>query len=253
MESETLRKAAIVVASLERPAADALLESLPAEQAGRIRHIIVTLPDVSISEEMAALQDFLAESFPDAGELGGEPLGAKEPEVDGGAGLSAPHAAATPEQPAWAVLDDETLAGYLQHERETTVAVILNQLPHVRAGHLLNLLSAPKQPRILRAMTQVTPVDSSILDEINRELTSWCKQSPGSPRNEADTIRHVRVVLDGVEGPSRAQILAELASSDTVLAKRLGWQANSTTPEDDGPRASARPAAVDSQDSATLG
>ena len=57
-EDRALRRAAILVASLDTSTADALLAQMPGEQADLVRRTIVELGDVDPAEERAVIDEF---------------------------------------------------------------------------------------------------------------------------------------------------------------------------------------------------
>jgi hypothetical protein len=59
MTNPALRKAAILVASLDTPAADALLDGMDPEQAARVRRAVLELDDVDPAEQQRIMSDFL--------------------------------------------------------------------------------------------------------------------------------------------------------------------------------------------------
>ncbi len=56
--SDTIRKAAILIASLDRDAADALLNQMSDEQARRLRRALVELGDIDTDEQADVIEEF---------------------------------------------------------------------------------------------------------------------------------------------------------------------------------------------------
>src|SRR5580704_1272238 len=79
-QHQTVRKAAILIASLDRKTADALLAQMPAEQADAVRAAIESLGNVSPREQQATIEEFfrigplVPEKSPPGIELDGESI-----------------------------------------------------------------------------------------------------------------------------------------------------------------------------------
>ena len=58
-EMDVIRKAAVLVASLERDAADVLLDQLEPAQAESIRHAVMSMPEIDGREEAETIREFL--------------------------------------------------------------------------------------------------------------------------------------------------------------------------------------------------
>jgi flagellar motor switch protein FliG len=56
--SPAIRKAAVLVSTLDERAADALLDQVPAETAARVRRALMELGDVPAEEQQAVLAEF---------------------------------------------------------------------------------------------------------------------------------------------------------------------------------------------------
>src|SRR4051794_6049029 len=55
----SLRKAAILIASLETRSADQLLDQMGEQQAAKVRHAIMELPDIDPAEQEAVIHEFV--------------------------------------------------------------------------------------------------------------------------------------------------------------------------------------------------
>ena len=58
----SIRKAALLIASLDRDTADNLIERMPAEQAAMVRAVLADLEHIDATEQDAAIDDFLENS-----------------------------------------------------------------------------------------------------------------------------------------------------------------------------------------------
>ena len=145
LDNAGVRKAAILVASLERSAADALLDQLEPQQADLVRQAVMALDEIETEERQRVLDEFcrigpmLPEESPAGIELDGPAAhylgqtGMSAPLIQEQTGMSAP-------PPPFEFLSDaehERLAHLLRGERPPTIALVLSHLPPRRAGEVL--------------------------------------------------------------------------------------------------------------------
>src|SRR5271166_5483212 len=64
LNNDGLRKAAILVASLDTAAADAVLDQLAPEQARQVREIVVELEDIDQTERRRVIDEFFRRESP---------------------------------------------------------------------------------------------------------------------------------------------------------------------------------------------
>jgi len=230
----SLRKAAILIASLDDRTADRLLDMMGEEQASVVRRAAAELDDIDPAEQREVLAEFRRFN----------PLPATT--VDSGleldAGLAAKLAQDTYEQP-WAstaqaapataapvpsgpfqFLHDAApavLAEYLQQEHPQTVAVVVSHLPPAQAAEVLGQLNATLQADVVRRVIDQEEADPTVVQEIEdglkRRIQDHLRQSK---RREAG-LNAVRNILLAA-GHGQRVILANVAEHDEQLAGKLG-------------------------------
>ncbi len=220
---QALRKAAILIASLDRETADGLLDQMSADQARAVRESIDSLADVAQAEQQAVIEEFfrigplVPEKLPPGIELDSQmarhlnlrpdSLG---PAASGG-GRSRydlpPQAATTPFQ-FLEETSSSALARYLQRERPQTIAVVISHLTSDRGAEVLALLPAELQGEVTLRLAHLDKTPPEILDEIERGMQNWILQQARSTRagrRVGDAAGHSGRVRRAVEELDPAQ------------------------------------------------
>src|SRR6185295_1621485 len=179
------RKAAILLASLDRHEAEALLAQMPAEQADAVREAIGNLGEIDPEEQHEVLEEFfrIGPLVPDREPSG---LALDDPTV---AQLSISAAPADSAQrhsssfnvreeavPTFRLLEDapiKTLAGLLEREQPQTIAVVLSHLAPGRAAELLAGLPSLLQAEVARRLVDLEETNADVLREVERGLEAW--------------------------------------------------------------------------------
>lgn len=228
-----LRKAAILVASLDTPAADALLDQLTAEQAQRVRDLVMELDPIDPAEQRQVIDEFFrvgplmpVNSLPGI-ELDGE-LARRL--VDRSRGLPGEgRLAGTPSGGAQGrpfqflqETEAEKLARVLAGERPQTIALVLSHLSPGRAGAVLARLPPALQVEVIHRLVDLEETDPQILREVEEALQSRLSEPVELQRRRVAGLHAVAGILQASDGRVSTQILDNLAVHDRSLAERLG-------------------------------
>jgi flagellar motor switch protein FliG len=226
-EDHGIRKAAILVAALDTPAADAMLDQLAPEQAQRVRQAIVDLEQIDPGEQQKVIEEFfragpgLPRRYPAGVELD-DSLARK---------LAMPRPA--PERPSpppqsgtrpfrfLHETEGEKLARVLSGERPQTVALVLSHLPPEQAGAVLVRLQPTQQADIVRRLVDLEETDPEILGEVERALQSRLSQQVQMQRRRVAGLKAVSGILEASGEQVAGRILDSLAAHDQPLAERL--------------------------------
>lgn len=226
-----LRKAAILVASLEPKAADALLDQMPAQRAAAIRAAALQLDDVSEQEERRVVEDFLRAKGghdPDDGvelapslarRLAAEKSPLPSPtsspasndsfRLAGGVRFTA----LTRATPA-------AVAAVLLKERPQTAALVLSHLAPERAADILALFPEAFQTEVLARVARLAEPDPEFVNEIEKHLEQELKSS-----FVVDTNPHglpvAAAILQNASPIVRRSMMERLAARDQDLAHSL--------------------------------
>ena len=136
-----IRKAAILVACLDRSAADVVLEQLGPDQAQRVRQAVVVLGDIPDNEQLRVVDEFfrLGPQSPPQQSYGVELGGRLAREISlkrssPTAGKPASNGLHSPPFMRLREAEDEKLARLLAGERPQTIALVLSHLSARQAG-----------------------------------------------------------------------------------------------------------------------
>jgi flagellar motor switch protein FliG len=145
---EPLRKAAVLLAALDRPAADALLAQMSPAEAERVRQAVIELGPFETAEQDAVLAEFV-ELAPAPNRTGGVEWvdSTSLPEI-------APDAPAASPFAFLRAADADVLVPLLKHEHPQTLALVLAHLPPDRAAPVLTALPAAAQQEVLRRLAE---------------------------------------------------------------------------------------------------
>ncbi len=236
-----IRKAAILVASLDRAAAEAMLEQLGPEQARRVRQTMVDLGPIDSREQRKVIEEFFR--------TGPRPFGGTRPyptderpeeyppgvELDGRLArkLNVPMAPVTPgqSQPSLAAdarpfrflheAEGEKLARVLAGERPQTIALVLSHLPPEQAGGVLAWLQPALQVDVIHRLVDLEETDPEILREVERGLESRLSQQVHMQRRRVAGLKALSGILEASDDQVAEQILGNLGACDQSLAQRL--------------------------------
>jgi flagellar motor switch protein FliG len=229
--SPSIRKAAILVSTLDDRAADALLDQMGDEMAARVRSALVELDDIPTAEQQAVLTEFFA---------GGKPARSPIAADDGGVQLDLSLAGrveqAAPAEPifarnqrSFAFLNEvppcET-ARVLARESALTIAVVIARLEPALAAELLELLPPGLATDALERMAWLEEPAEEVLADIERQLRLDLAPLQ-SPSRGPDSLAGMQALLGAMGADARDRVLAGLLQRNGRLARQLGY-VNST-------------------------
>lgn len=227
-----IRKAAILVAGLDRANADAVIEALGPEPARRVRQAMIDLGEIDPQEQRRVIDEFfrvgpmVPEKDPPGIELD-DPLARK---------LSMPQTPFTGDEPLCSPPADEPpfrflretegdkLARVLAGERPQTIALVLSYLPPERAGSVLARMQPALQLDVIHRLVDLEETDPGILRDVERALESRLAQQVRIGRRRVAGIKAISGILEACDSQVGMQILDNLAAHDQPLAARLGPQ-----------------------------
>jgi flagellar motor switch protein FliG len=224
-----LRKAAILVASLDTATADRLLDQLTPEQAQQVRRLAVDLGDVDRKEQQRVIDEFFR--------IGPLLPGQCPPGIELDDGLARRLALAPAEdiyhEPAAASAksnepfrflreaESEKLSRLLGGERPQTIALVLSHLPPQQAGSVLARLQPALQAEVVRRLVDLEETAPEILREVEEALESRFAEQVQMQRRRVAGLAAVTGILQAADGRTGMQILDNLSNHDHSLAERL--------------------------------
>jgi len=224
-----LRKAAVLVASLDEENAEAILRQMSPGQAHALREAVANLGEIDPSEQNEVIHEFfrIGPLLPDK-----QPAGI---ELDGQlpkylADSPAPAEASRSEKPRAAhgspfrFLNEasaQSLGPFLEREHPQTIAVVISHLPSERAAELLAGLSAELQIEVARRLVDLDETDPEVLREVEQGLESWLSDQARSNQRRAAGITALNNILGAASPWAKQSILANLSLHDRHLVSRI--------------------------------
>jgi flagellar motor switch protein FliG len=228
----SLRKAAVLIASLDERTADAMLESMSADEAAKVRSALVTLGDIPADEQRRVLVEFFRrQGSPALATLSSDDVALElSSAVDAPATELKLYSPPRPEElpdsePALAFLTRgpvAALAGVLRGEHPQTAAVVIAQLPPERAALVLEGLPASLATDALERMAWLGDIAAEVVTDLARELREQLAPHLRAAAADASSLAHVSAVLAAMGGRQRQRALEQLAERNTTLGERLG-------------------------------
>lgn len=223
----SLRKAAILISSLEERAADALLEQMGPEQAAKVRCAMMELETIEPDEERQILAEFLHRGgAPDDVQLelstAAEALAAEPPAVDARA---QPAASAVCDESPFAFLhqmDAAVIAREVSREHPQTVAAVLANLPPDQAAGVLEALPTTLATDSLERMATIDDLAPEVIADLANELKSRLLPHLVAAAASAGSLERLSSVLGAMDYRRRQRIVLQLAGRNAALASRLG-------------------------------
>ncbi|HEX4148314.1 MAG TPA: FliG C-terminal domain-containing protein [Pirellulales bacterium] len=226
-----IRKAAVLIASLDRATAETLLERMPALQAQLIRRAAAELGEVDPAEQASVMRALAA------GEGAG---GASEKPSSGKLSLSAKHALADelelstygPASPHAEPLQGphfrllraasgDKLRPLLEGEHPQTIALVVSHLPAEQAAEMLASLAGSLQAEVVRRLVNLQQANPEVLLEVERGLESRILEQAIDERRQTAGMASVAGILAAAAPRMKREILANLSQHDRELAARL--------------------------------
>lgn len=242
--ASAIRKAAILVSTLDTQSADRLLDQMGEQLAAQVRSAVVSLGDVPPEIQQAVVEEFLRAQGRGNSET--KETAAPSPAVElvlstrDTYSMSEPRpqpkpAAAkeepAPRRPAFEFLANtsvETLAAYLQREHIQTIAVVLDQLTPERAAAVLTRFSAGLQSQVVRRLASLDETDPDTLHAIASALESSIGPITATHHRKGSRVQSVRAVVERLDDSQRARLLDRMVENDYDLACSLGARPSET-------------------------
>lgn len=210
-----LRKAAVLVASLDPEHAAALLAQMTSSQAQSVRRAVERLGEVDLDEQSEVIDEFFR-----IGPL----MPAKQPsgiELDDR--LPA-HLARSPAEfsqssvPAGrdtplSFLDEaspQALAGFLEREHPQTIAVVVSHLGAERAVEVLAHLRPELQVEVARRLSDLDQTEPEIIHEVERGLQTWLSRQMNAQKRGAVGSAALGKILEAAGPRMKQHILSHL-------------------------------------------
>ncbi|HUY31688.1 MAG TPA: FliG C-terminal domain-containing protein [Pirellulales bacterium] len=233
MTPDNFRKAAILVATLDASTADTVLDSVPEEQAARVRRMIVGLGELDAAEQDAVIDEFFRAaprgSLDQTDDAEPDALRDDERHSDAprdGVEFIVSSPATGDDAPArpFGFLDQargDKLSPLLAGERPQTIALVISHLPPDRAADVLGALDCALQVDVLRRLVDLDEADPNVLRDVERGLESRILEQIRHESRLATRMNAAAGIVQAAAPRQRRELLANLARHDWRLADRL--------------------------------
>jgi flagellar motor switch protein FliG len=225
--SPAIRKAAVLIDSLDEPAADALLDQMPPDVARRVRSAVMELGEVHEPERQAVLTEFLrgqpspAAAATDSGVELAPSLTQRLEQPPGESSLPA----AADAQPLDFLRDisPREIARVLACENAQIIAVVVGRLAADLAAGVLEHLHADLATDVLERLAWLDEPAAEVLAEIANHLREELARSIGPRRHTSPSLAGLHAVLGAMDFATRDRVLTGLGRRNGALARRLGY------------------------------
>ena len=247
MHKKNLRKAAVLVATLDRDTAAKILRQLRPSQAAQVRLAADQLTDISPAERRQVLNEFLqsggtqAATAPitrpaDTGvELDPSLARKLSPAVaaeDPARFVEPPNSSAPGEDLNLHDADGTALAPLLAGEHPQTIALVLSRLSANTAADVLTRLHPPLQATVARRLLDLDEADPEILHEVEHELSETLRTRLQTAQRRQVGAETLCKILQAATEHDRDQLLRNLRQHEL--------------PRDDNPSQQSQPTAASS-------
>ncbi len=222
-----LRKAAMLVASLDERNAQALLAQMTPAQSQAVKRAIETLGPIDAGEQHDVIEEFFR-----VGPLvpGKQPSGIElDDRLPKRLSISRPDhtepfAGSDVERRRFRFLLEappHCLTPFLEREHPQTVAVVVSHLPAERAAEVLAGLSGELQIEVARRLIDLDEADPEILRDVELGLENWLGQQVRDEQRRTAGLAALKNILGAATPETKHHILANLGRQDRQLANQL--------------------------------
>jgi len=224
-----LRKAAILIASLDRDSAAGMLAQMPDDQARLIHQTIEELGPIDSIEQSEVIEEFfrisplMPEKMPPGIELAGSlarRLAMSEPDDAAEDPQVSP---AKPDGRPFEQLqhtDCASLAELLEREQPQIAAIVISHLPSHRAAQLLAELPSKMQAEVARRLVDLDETDPEVLREIESAIDQWLQRHNVRTQRRGAGVAALRSILASADSRTQQNLLTNLSVRERRLVKQ---------------------------------
>ncbi|MDP7016078.1 MAG: FliG C-terminal domain-containing protein [Pirellulaceae bacterium] len=226
MNPQALRKAAILVNSLDTAGADALLEQMGDEVAAQVRNAVMNLDDVSEDEQQDVIAEFVRRQRGGSAEVEtADDNVAVEIEDSLATRLrepiqESPTGSPAPPRRHFDFLETANLpalSAHLQREHPQIIAVVLAHMPPSHAANVITRFGQSLRVEVIQRMAEMGETNPELVHEIECEL-AVVVSGRISNRDRSAGVVAVNAILQAVGDNDRSQLLAGLTDRAPEVA-----------------------------------
>ncbi len=220
---ESLKKAALLIHSLDAHSADTLLDQMSESDAQRVRNAIMDLGEVDDAEQDQIIADFL-----------GRQQSPQRAASDDGVELMFSHAAHQAKATTPPILPNssvkpfaflehagpELMAKHLLREHPQTIAVVIAHLSPERAAAIVLQFPSSIQTDVLLRVGDIADMDHETVQEVERGLEAALAHELQTVRKSGAGLATLQAILSAA-GADRSALVQGVAAKDRRLAAQL--------------------------------
>jgi flagellar motor switch protein FliG len=217
--NERIRRAAILVASIDEALAEQMLDSLPASEATKILAEVDRLGEIDPDEQRDVLDEFRR-----AGRRDNEPANAVEFTYSAPQPVAfeqtavAVSTAATPADDAAAAAEAALIAELLSAEHPQTIAVALSRMAHDQGAAVFAVLAPALQGEVLERLANLQITDESAVTDLETELHQRIELQRQRRTRAAAGAEMARRIVAKTAPTQRDSLLARISPRDPQLS-----------------------------------
>jgi flagellar motor switch protein FliG len=227
-ELDGVTKAAVLLVTLSREAAEALLRQMPRRVVEDVTHALAQLGPVPNGLAEEVMTEFFSEKLvAQRGREGGVEVatellkGALEPrDAEDVIQRIESRVRKTP----FAFLQrasSENLLTFIQDEHPQTIALIVSHLPHPQASEILKALPPQSQIEVVRRMAHMEQTDPDVIREVESSLASRLSSMLTPALERVGGLQTVAEVLNLCDRGTEKTVLEGLESDDPELVEQI--------------------------------
>ena len=219
--NDGLRKAAILVDSLDGETADLLLQRLEPEQVERVRQMVADLGPIDAGSRRRIVDEFFRIG---ARSAYGHDIGTRiegDPASKLAAGSGSRVSSGTHPFGFMAEAESEELATLLASERPQTIALVVSHLPPDQAGAVLVHFSPALQTEVVHRLVDLEETDPEVLAEVEETLSARFSKQISMHRRRVAGLPAVAGILSESDTRVGAEILENLSAHNSPVARKL--------------------------------
>ena len=225
--NDGLRKAAILMASLDGETAELLLQRLEPGQVEQVRQMVADLGPVDPRTRRRIVDEFFRMGIGSGrgqdtrtrieGDPASKPAAADEQSASPGSRVTS----GTRPFGFMAEAESEKLAVLLASERPQTIALIVSHLPPDQAGDVLVHFPPALQTEVVHRLVDLEETDPEVLAEVEQALSSRFFEQIHMHRRRVAGLPAVAGILSASGSRVGAEILENLAVHNSPVARKL--------------------------------
>ncbi len=225
---DSLRKAAILIDSLDTQTAEQLLGQMTSEEAALVRAAMSQLGAIGTDERDGIINEFM--------HTGVSSVTSPSDDVQMDQSLAEKIASfqdpcpsidrPAEESSRFVFLNDaptDAVAEFLSQEHPQTVSIVLAHLSAQRSADVLRRFSAERQTEVLGRLARLDETDPSVVGEVERELEKLVGCQDDATADRPAGLIAVEAILNAVGGNDRQVLLARLGQHDQQAVLQLGY------------------------------